>query len=95
LEKQKRRNQATQRNRQYRLLRDIEKELKPLEEKINQLNREKDDIEEKLCQREILQDSQKVQVLMTDLNRINNDLEYLIIKWEEVIKEKERITEIR
>jgi ATP-binding cassette, subfamily F, member 3 len=91
IEKQKRRIQAEQRNQQYQLIQEIEKKLNPLEEKINQLDREKADIEEKLCQREVHRDSQKVQLLMTVLSRINNDLDYLIIQWEELVKEKEKI----
>ncbi|MFW6174028.1 MAG: ABC-F family ATP-binding cassette domain-containing protein, partial [Elusimicrobiota bacterium] len=89
VEKEKKRMQAEQRNQQYRFIRNIEKELNPLEEKIHHLDREKADIEEKLCQKDILQNSEKVQTLMVDLHQINSKLNNLMKKWETLMNKKE------
>ncbi len=89
VEKEKKRIQAERRNQQYRFIRNIEKELNPLEEKIHHLDREKTDIEEKLCQKDILQNSEKVQTLMVDLHQINYKLNHLMKKWETLMNKKE------
>jgi len=91
IEKQKKRIQAEKRNQQYQLARKIEKELHPLEEKIDRLDKEKIEIEEQLCRKDILQNSEKVQTLKVNLHQINLKLDHLITQWEELIEKKERI----
>jgi len=94
VEKKKKRVQAEQRNQQYRLIKDIEKDLHPLEERIHYLDKEKGDIERQLCQKDILQRSEKVKTLMVDLHQINHDLELLMKQWEILMKEKEKMRHI-
>lgn len=94
LEKQKRRTQAAQRNRQYQLIKKIEKDLQPLEEKINYLDKQKHHIEKQLCHREVLQNSAKIQEFKIDLYQTNQELETLIKQWEILINKKEKIENI-
>jgi len=94
IEKQKKRVQAEQRNRQYQLIQEIEKDLQPIEEKIHRLDKQKAIIEEKLCQKEILQNSAMVQDLKIDLHQTNHELDKLIAQWEILIDKKEKIGHI-
>ncbi len=94
VEKQKKRAQAEQRNRQHQLIKKIEKDIYPLEDKIHLLNSKKEEIEDKLCYKEILQDSGKVKMLMVDLHQINKELDDLMRKWETLMNEKEIIVKM-
>ncbi len=94
IEKQKKRVQAEQRNRQYQLIQEIEKDLQPIEEKIHRLDKQKAVIEEQLCRKEILQNSAMVQDLKIDLHQTNHELDKLITQWEILIDKKEKIGHI-
>jgi len=74
LEKNEKRMQAEKRNRQYRLIKVIDKEILPLEDKIHYLEKQKNEIEEKLCHKQNLQDSEKIQRLLVNLDIINKNL---------------------
>lgn len=91
LDKQKKRIAAQQRNLQYRQIKEIDKDLKPLEKKICYLDKQKANIEEQLCQIEILQNSQKVQALKIELHQVQNELDELIVQWEKLINKQEKI----
>lgn len=94
LEKQKRKSQAAYRNRQYRLIKEIEKDIQPLEQKINYLDKQKHYIEKQLCHKDLLQNSARVQELKIDLFQTNNKLDKLIKQWEFLINKKEKIEKI-
>ncbi len=94
IEKRKKRVQAEQRNRQYQLIKEIDQDLQPIEEKIHHLDKKKADIEEKLCRKEILHNSTKVQSLKVDLHQTNHKLDQLITRWEMLINKKEKIGHI-
>jgi len=94
IEKQKKRVQAEQRNQQYQLIQEIEKDLQPIEEKIHRLDKQKAVIEEQLCRKEILQNSAMVQDLKIDLHQTNHELNKLIAQWEILIDKKEKIGHI-
>lgn len=91
VEKQKRRIEASQRNQQYRLIKEIEKDLLPLEDKINSLDKQKSLIEKQLCKKETLQNSSRIQELNIDLHQTNQELNNLIKQWEMLINKKEKI----
>jgi len=94
LEKQKRRIQAAQRNQQYQLIKEIEKDIQPLEEKIYYLDKQKHNIERQLCHKDVLQNSAKVQELKIDLHQTNHELDTLIKQWELLINKKEKIENV-
>jgi ATP-binding cassette subfamily F protein 3 len=90
-EKQRRKIQASQRNRKYQLIKEIEKELQPLEDRISYLDKQKIHIEKLLCHKEILKNSIRIQELKIDLYQTNNELDKLLKQWEILINEKEKI----
>ena len=85
LDKLKKQKEAKQRNRIYRQNKDILDKLKPVEEKIKILKENKANIEAQLCDPIILKDSKKVQKLMIDLKKYNQELETLTKTREELI----------
>ncbi|MBA7609831.1 putative ABC transporter ATP-binding protein [subsurface metagenome] len=77
LNKMKKRKEAEERNRIYRQNKDILDKLKSVEEKIRVLEKNKVAIEGQLCNPIILNDSKKVQTLMIDLKKYNQELSTL------------------
>lgn len=94
IDKQKKRTEAEQRNIRYQLRKKIEKKIQPLEKKIHILDDKKSSIEKKLCQKEILQSSEKIQELKIELHHTNNALNKLMDQWEILISQKEEIENI-
>ncbi len=78
LNKLKKRKEAEERNRIYRQNKDILNKLKSFEEKIKVLEVNKSDAEAQLCDPVILKDSKKVQSLMIDLKKYNQELTTLV-----------------
>jgi ATP-binding cassette subfamily F protein 3 len=74
LDKLKKRKEAEKRNRIYRQNKDILDKLKSIEEKIKFLEKNKADAEAQLCDPAVLKDSKKVQNLMIDLKKYNQEL---------------------
>ncbi|GAG65528.1 unnamed protein product, partial [marine sediment metagenome] len=74
LNKMKKRKEAEERNRIYRQNKDILDKLKSIEEKIKVLEKNKVTVETQLCNPIILKDSKKVQNLMIDLKKYNQQL---------------------
>ncbi len=75
LDKLRKQKEAEERNRIYRQNKDILDKLKSIEEKIKFLEKNKANIEGQLCNPIILKDSKKVQKLMIDLKKYNQELE--------------------
>lgn len=74
LNKLKKRKEAEERNRIYRQNKDILDKLKSVEEKIKVLEGNKADAEAQLCDPAVLKDSKKVQNLMINLKKYNQEL---------------------
>lgn len=74
LNKLKKRKEAEERNRIYRKNKDILDKLKSVEEKIKVLEGNKADAEAQLCDPKVLKDSKKVQNLMINLKKYNQEL---------------------
>jgi ATP-binding cassette subfamily F protein 3 len=74
LNKLKKREEAEERNRIYRQNKDILDKLKSIEEEIRVLEKNKATTENQLCDPVILKDSKKVQSLMIDLKKYNQEL---------------------
>ena len=64
--------------------RKLENELKKAEERIEKLELEKEKLEEKMAQPEVAVVSAKVMELHTDLQRVEDELEKLYGRWEEL-----------
>ena len=77
LDKLKKREEAEERNRLYRQNKNILDKLKSVEEKIRVLEKKKVGVESQLCDPAILKDSKKVQNLMIDLKKYNQELKTL------------------
>jgi len=74
LNKLKKQKEAEERNRLYRRNKDILDKLKSVEEEIKVLEENKADVESQLCNPTILKNSRKVQNLMIDLKKYNQEL---------------------
>jgi len=74
LDKLRKQKEAEERNRFYRQNKDILNKFKSVEEKIKVLEGNKTDAESQLCDPVILKDSEKVQNLMIDLKKYNQEL---------------------
>jgi len=74
LDKLRKQKEAEERNRIYRENKDILDKLKSVEEKIRVLEENKASAETQLCDPAILKDSEKVQNLMIDLKKYNQEL---------------------
>jgi len=74
LDKLKKRKEAEERNRIYRQNKDILDKLKSVEEKIRVLEKKKVGVESQLCDPLVLKNSKKVQNLMIDLKKYNQEL---------------------
>ena len=74
LNKLKKQKEAEERNRLYRRNKDILDKLKSVEEEIKVLEGNKADVESQLCNPTILKNSRKVQNLMIDLKKYNQEL---------------------
>lgn len=77
LDRQKKREEAEERNRIYRQNKDILDKLKSLEKKIKVLEENKTNTETQLCDPVTLKDSKKVKTLMIDLKSYNQELKTL------------------
>jgi len=77
LDKLRKQKEAKERNRLYRQNKDILDRLKSIEEEIKLLEKNKVAIESQLCDTVILKDSKKVQNLMIDLKKYNQELSTL------------------
>ncbi|OYT15305.1 MAG: hypothetical protein B7C24_13710, partial [Bacteroidetes bacterium 4572_77] len=74
LNKLKKQKEAEERNRLYRQNKDILDRLKSVEEEIKVLEENKANVESQLCNPTILKNSKKVQNLMINLKKINQEL---------------------
>jgi ATP-binding cassette subfamily F protein 3 len=88
LDRQKKREEAEQRNHLYRQNKDILEKLKSVEEKIKVLKENKTTAEAQLCDPVTLKDSKKVQILMIDLKSYNQELTTLTKIHEDLTLEK-------
>ena len=87
LNKLRKQKEAEERNRIYRQNKDILDKLKSVEERIKFLEKNKTAIESQLCNPIILKDSKKVQTLMIDLKKYNQQLSTLTKTHENLILE--------
>jgi ATP-binding cassette subfamily F protein 3 len=85
LNKLKKQKEAEERNRLYRQNKDILDKLKSVEEEIKLLEKNKAVIEKQLCDPLVLKDSKKVQNLMINLKKSNQELKILTKTREELI----------
>jgi len=74
LDKQRKQKEAEERNRLYRQNKDILDRLKSVEEEIKVLEENKANVESQLCNPTILKNSKKVQNLMINLKKLNQEL---------------------
>jgi len=91
LDKKQRKIEAEQRNKKYQLVKILEKELIPVEEQIALLEEKKITLEKKLCQIEIFKNPSKIKQSKIELHKINNKLDNLVEKWEDLTTRKEEI----
>lgn len=77
LDKLKKRKEAEERNRIYRQNKDILDKLKSVEERIKEAEKNKAATENQLCDPTVLKDSKKVQNLMINLKKYNQELKTL------------------
>ena len=87
LNKLRKQKEAKERNRLYRQNKDILDKLKSIEEKIKFLEESKANIESQLCEPVVLKGSKKVQTLMIDLKKYNQQLSTLTKTHENLILE--------
>lgn len=83
--------EAERRNRLYKKTQVIRKELDPLEKKIQEMEDRKTEIEGLLCAPEVLADSGRVRGFMVELGQVNENLESLMPRWEELMEELEEV----
>jgi ATP-binding cassette subfamily F protein 3 len=85
-DKLKKRKEAEERNRTYRKNKDVLDKLKSVEEKIKVLEENKTNAESQLCDPAVLNNSKKVQNLMIDLKKYNQELASLTKTREDLIQ---------
>ena len=85
LNKLKKQKEAEERNRIYRQNKDILDKLKSVEKKIKVLEGNKAEVESQLCDPLVLKDSKKIQNLMIDLKRYNQELSALTKTYKHLI----------
>ena len=66
------------------LIRDTKKLIKECEQKISDYEAKLNEIDENLCDPEILSNSQKIQELMIERNNLDNEIKNLYSEWEEL-----------
>ena len=84
--REKKREEAEQRNEIYRRKRVYVRELSQLENAITDLERASKDAERKLCLPEILGHSEKVQAIMKELAEIKSELQSSMERWEDLME---------
>jgi len=90
-DKLRKKKEAEERNRIYRQNKDILDKLKSVEEKIKFLEEDKANIESQLCNPIVLNDSKKVQTLMINLKKYNQQLTTLTKTREDLIQKIKEI----
>jgi len=83
-DKEKKREEAEKRNLIYRQNKEVLKKLKTVEKHIEKLEENKTNLENQLCDPDVLKNSQKIKTLMIDLKKCNQELTDLSQKWEEL-----------
>lgn len=91
--RQKKREEAEKRNHLFQIRKKIMIRLKPVEERISSLENERSGLDERLCCSEHLQNSGKVQEILKRRSEIENELESLILEWENLMMELEAVSE--
>ena len=86
-----RRIEAEARNQLSRKKREIQNRLLPIEDSISKLEKKKNENVVLLCDPSILADSEKVQKLMKELKEINEELDFLMKKWEIIAKQIDQL----
>jgi ATP-binding cassette subfamily F protein 3 len=89
--KARKRFEAAKRNERYRKRRRVLDELEPLEKGISRFEERIAEIDEQLCNPEVLEDSGLVKGLMVERDEVERDLEDSFEKWEDLM---ERLQEI-
>jgi len=83
--KAKKRKEAEERNELYRKRKTVLVRLEPVEERINELEKEIERIDELLCKKTVISDSKGLQKLMLERNTMERELESLFSQWEELM----------
>ncbi len=91
--RQKKREEAEKRNHLFQIRKKVLIRLKPVEERISSLENERSGLDERLCCSEHLQNSEKVQEILKRRSEIENELESLILEWENLMMELEAVSE--
>jgi len=91
LNKLKKQKEAKERNRIYRQNKDILDKLKSIEEEIKVLEKKKVGVESQLCDPLVLKDSKKVQNLMINLKKYNQELATLTKTFKNLIQNIKKI----
>jgi ATP-binding cassette subfamily F protein 3 len=91
LDKQRKQKEAEERNRLYRQNKNILDKLKSVEKEIRVLEKNKADVESQLCDPLVLKDSKKVQKLMINLKKYNQELSTLTKTHEGLIQKIKEI----
>jgi len=92
--REQRRQEAESRNRRGKLKMEIRKELPALEEEIAAMERLKTRNQSLLCDPEVLKDSARIKLLMLELNQASRRLAELYPRWEELIRQLEKVDEM-
>jgi ATP-binding cassette subfamily F protein 3 len=89
--KDRKRIEAAKRNERYRIRKTVLDELEPLEREISKSERRRDEIDELLCNPEVLEDSDRIRELMMERDEIEKYLEASLEEWEAMMERLEEI----
>ncbi len=89
--KDRKRIEAAKRNERYRIRKTVLDELEPLEREISKSERRRDEIDELLCNPEVLEDSDRIRELMMERDEIGKYLEASLEEWEAMMERLEEI----
>jgi ATP-binding cassette subfamily F protein 3 len=92
--KARKRFEAAKRNERYRKRRRVLDELEPLEKDISRFEERIAEIDEQLCNPEVLEDSGLVKGLMVERDEVERDLEDSFEKWEDLMERLEEIDRV-
>ncbi|MDD4364589.1 MAG: ABC-F family ATP-binding cassette domain-containing protein [Synergistales bacterium] len=90
-ERERKRDEARRRNELYRRRQEVLAELKPLEALIDDMEAEKNRIEETLCDPSVLADSERVGKLMIALDETRKAIESHLPRWESLMERLEAV----
>jgi ATP-binding cassette subfamily F protein 3 len=89
--KERKRIEAAKRNERYRMRKTVLDELEPLEREISKSETRREEIDELLCNSEILEDSDRIRELMMERDEIEKYISASLGEWEALMERLEEI----